>query len=97
MDISINLEQLNFDTEDMALKLHNQKNFALEIERLVKEGGLTYIEAVTEFMNQTNIEPEKIKKLLTHKIKNEIESEAIKYNMSMFRGQKPDDGLEFED
>ena len=95
MDLLINFSEVDLDTDSMALKLHNQKNFALEIERLVEEGDLTYLEAVTEFMKRTEIEPEKMKKLITHKIKDKMREEALSLNM--FPDKKKDTPLEFED
>jgi len=65
----------------MSLKLQNQVTFATHIENLVKEKKLTYMEAVIEYVNLTGIDFEKIKKLISPKIKSEIENEAIYYNM----------------
>lgn len=70
----------------MALKLHNQTTFTQNIEKLVHENELTYLEAISYYMEETNIEPEKVKKLISPRIRDKIYNEALKLNM--FPGKK---------
>lgn len=70
------------------LKVKNTASFILEIERLVKEESLGYIEAITQYCQETGIDIESIPKLLTPTLKSKIKNEAIELNL-INRGKKP--------
>jgi hypothetical protein len=72
----------------MALKLHSKVTFAKEIEELVKKNDLTYLEAISHYMEKTKMEPEKVKKLMSPALKDKLKQESIRYNRPPFRGQK---------
>jgi hypothetical protein len=72
----------------MTLKVFTQTTFSQEIEKIVRVDKLTYFEAVCEYMEKNNLEPEKISKLLNVNIKQKIEAEAIDLNL-IYRGKKP--------
>lgn len=68
------------------LKVINTAAFIVEIERLVQEESLGYIEAITHYAQTTGIDIESIPKLLTPTIKAKIKKEAISLNM--LKGKK---------
>jgi hypothetical protein len=70
----------------VTLKLHNQTTFTQNIEKLVYENNISYLEAISHYMEETKIEPEKVKKLVSPKIRDKIYHEALKLNM--FKGKK---------
>jgi hypothetical protein len=65
------------------LKLRNMEEFSLEVERLVKQLQMTYIEAVIEHLKKCDFEPSsnKVKNLISPKIQQKIYQEAREYNM----------------
>ena len=65
------------------LKLRNIEEFSNEIERLVKEKHLSYIEAVVEHTDALGLEYDacKLKSLISPKIKKRLHREAVKLNM----------------
>jgi hypothetical protein len=67
----------------MALKLRNMQEFSLEIEKLVSQKKLSYLEATLEHLSVSGIEVDstRIKNILTPKILQKIYEEAIEYNM----------------
>ena len=71
------------------LKLRNLEEFSREVEKLVLEKKLTYLEAVIEHSTKSGIDVDntKIKNLLSPKIQEKIYNEAIEYNM-IRRGKK---------
>lgn len=71
----------------MTLKIHTQTTFSQEIEKIVLINKISYFEAVCEYMEKNNIEPERMSKLLNSNIKKKIESEAIDLNL-IYRGKK---------
>ncbi len=64
-------------------KLNNMLEFSSEIERLVREKEMTYLEAVIENLNKNEIEIEKFKykNLISPTILKKIENEAYSKNM----------------
>lgn len=65
------------------LKVRNMVEFSLEIERLVKDKHMLYMEAVCEHLKKYGIEYDnaKVKSLLSPKIQQELYDEAVKLNM----------------
>lgn len=56
------------------------KEFVESIERMVSDGQVTYIEAITEYCEKKNIDPATIKRLIPKPIKERMEAEAIRLN-----------------
>jgi hypothetical protein len=72
----------------MNAKIHNQTTFCQTIEKMVFERKITYLEAVTEYITENNIEANSASKLLNSNIKQKIEFEATQLNL-INRGKKP--------
>lgn len=70
------------------LKLKNMEEFSAEVERLVAEKQLTYMEAVVEHLAATGIEVDnpRVKNLISTKIQQKMYEEAVEFNM--FKGKK---------
>lgn len=60
----------------MTLSVSNSEAFALHIERMVTARQLSYMDAVVEFCNTRDLEPESIVPYLSDKIKQAIAVEA---------------------
>ena len=58
----------------------NRAKFSKMIEVEVREKKLTWIDAVVEVCEMTNMEPEDVKKFISPVIKEKIEAEAMKLN-----------------
>ena len=54
--------------------------FSLEIERIVKESKLNYIEAVVQFCEDKNIELETVNKLVSKPLKEKLKYDAQRLN-----------------
>jgi uncharacterized protein YjgD (DUF1641 family) len=76
------------------IKLHTQSTFSKEIEKLVKESKLGWLEAIMEFAAQSGIELESVPKLLSPAIKEQLKLEATNLNML---GRKPKEIPDFDD
>lgn len=72
---------------NIAIKVHTQSSFMKEIEKLVKEQKITYLEAMCDYIKANNIEPETVPKLLGPRLKQILESEATDLNL-INRGKK---------
>ena len=70
------------------LKLKNMEEFSDEVEKLVKDKKMTYIEAVIEHLSIMGIDVDsaRVKNLVSPKIQQKMYEEAVDYNM--FRGKK---------
>ena len=60
--------------------LHNPKKFSKNIEVIVREQGLRYIDAIMEYCSEHNIDNDIIPKLLTRQLKDKIQAEAVQFN-----------------
>lgn len=60
----------------MPVKINNPEAFAKFIEKQVREGGVTYMEAVLDFCDKRQIEPEQIAPFISDKIKRAIAKEG---------------------
>lgn len=58
----------------------NPKKFSIAIERQVIEGEVTYMEAVLDYCEKNQIEPDTIKPLISKSLKEKIESNARDLN-----------------
>ena len=54
--------------------------FSVEIEKIVKDSNLNYIEAVVQFCEDKNIEFEGINKLISNPLKEKLKYEAQRLN-----------------
>ena len=54
--------------------------FSLEIENIVKEGSLNYIEAIVMYCEEKSIEIEGVNKLINKPLKEKLKYEAQKLN-----------------
>jgi hypothetical protein len=61
----------------------------LNIEQVVKDKKLSYMEAVLNYAENSEIEPEAMAKMLNQSIKDKIEVEAQNLNMLKKSGQLP--------
>ena len=61
----------------------------LNIEQIVKDTELSYMEAVLNYADNSEIEPEAMAKMLNQSIKDKIEVEAQNLNMLKKSGQLP--------
>ena len=58
-----------------------KKRFTEQIETIVLEKGLNYIDAIIYFCETQHLDPESVKILITPPLKEKIENDAISYNM----------------
>jgi len=61
----------------------------LNIEQLVKDKGLSYMEAVLHYAETSELEPEVMAKMLNQSIKDKIEVEAQELHMLKQTGKLP--------
>ena len=61
----------------------------LTIEQIVRDTELSYMEAVLDYANNSEIEPEAMAKMLNQSIKDKIEVEAQNLNMLKKTGKLP--------
>lgn len=59
---------------------HTSKSFSLEIERMVRINGSSYIDAVLEYCIEKEIDTSIIPKLVNRQLKDKLETEAKKLN-----------------
>lgn len=71
----------------MSLKVHTQATFLKEIEKIVRDQKVTYFEAICDYVQSNNIEPETVPKLINARLKQIIETEATDLNL-INRGNK---------
>jgi hypothetical protein len=63
------------------LKLKSSKEFCTDIERIVIEMRMSYIETITHYCEENNLEIENVSPLLTTFIKEKIKYEAEGLNL----------------
>jgi hypothetical protein len=74
---------------NIKLNILSSKEFETKIKELMKEKSpITMIDAVVLFCEQNNLEIETAASLITNKMKNVIESEAIKGRMITTKNAK---------
>ena len=57
--------------------------FSLEIEEIVKDSKLNYIEAVVQFCEDKNIELDSVNKLISKPLKEKLKYDAQRLNLSL--------------
>lgn len=58
----------------------NKERFAEEIEKLVNETDLNYIDAIVEYCSQHNVEVESVSKLMSKPLKEKLRYDATELN-----------------
>lgn len=71
----------------MSLKLHTQTSFSREIEKIVREKKVSYLDAIFDYVKVCNIELESVPRLINQQLKSSLEKEATDLNL-INRGQK---------
>ena len=61
-------------------KFMNPANFAVEIEKLVKQEKINYIDAIVLYCEENNIEIDSITKLVSKPLKEKLKCDAITLN-----------------
>ena len=56
------------------------KSLTQYVEELVSHGDMTYIDAVIDYCEKYNLDPQKVKGLLSKSIKQKIQAEAVEYH-----------------
>ena len=54
-----------------------KKKFAVAVETIVIEKGLSYIDSIVYFCQENHLEPESVKGLITPPLKEKIKAEAV--------------------
>lgn len=64
------------------------KKFSMEIESMVANTSLNYIEAIVEYCKTTGLEVELAATLITQNLKSKIELDAMNNNMLKVKGAR---------
>ena len=56
------------------------KKFSIAIEKTVRQSGISYMDALVDYCNKNQIEPEQIKPLITKSLKEKVEVDARNLN-----------------
>jgi len=67
----MNLEELTVMTP---------KKFAMKIEEIVAKGGITYMDAILDYCEKNQMEPDAIAPLISKPLKEKIEADARELN-----------------
>ena len=66
--------------QEVEEKLMTPKKFSIAIEKTVKQSGISYMDALVDYCNKNQIEPEQIKPLITKSLKEHVEVDARNLN-----------------
>tara|TARA_Y100000992_G_C20870482_1_gene307039 strand:- start:151 stop:396 length:246 start_codon:yes stop_codon:yes gene_type:complete len=69
--------------------LQTPKKFSLEIENIAKEKRISHMDAVIDYCQKNNIEPDTIGRLITKGLKEKIEANARDLNYLEKQAQLP--------
>lgn len=58
-------------------KIFTEEKFAMEIEKIVYNQKISYLEAITQFCENTGVLIEDVPKLISNKLKKNIEAECL--------------------
>lgn len=75
------LELLNSEVNDDAPKPHNKLSFCTAIHRMVEDEAISYIEALTKYIEENDMDEKAVAKLLDSTIKQNIKKEAYEMNL----------------
>ena len=67
-------------TQELGKKFMNPAKFAVEIEKLVKNEKLNYIDAIVLYCEENNIEIDSITKLISKPLKEKLKCDAQQLN-----------------
>jgi hypothetical protein len=59
-------------------EMNKQQEFQLIIESKIKDGLSSYMDVITDYMEENNLEPKQIKKLISATLLEKIKEEAIR-------------------
>ena len=76
-------------TVTVATLLQTPKKFSLEIENIAKEKRISHMDAVIDYCQKNNIEPDTIGRLITKGLKEKIEANARDLNYLEKQAQLP--------
>jgi len=66
------------DLEELAVM--TPKKFAMKIEEMVSKGNITYMDAILEYCEQNEMEPDSIAPLVSKPLKEKLEADARQLN-----------------
>lgn len=66
--------------KELESKFLSQSKFSTDIEELVRETGLTYIESIVTYCDENTIDIESVSKLISKPLKERIRCEAMQLN-----------------
>jgi len=62
------------------LAVMTPKKFAMKIEEIVSKGGITYMDAILDYCEKHQMEPDAIAPLISKPLKEKIEADARELN-----------------
>jgi len=62
------------------LAVMTPKKFAIKIEQIVSKGGITYMNAILDYCEKNQMEPDAIAPLISKPLKEKIEADARELN-----------------
>ena len=71
------------------MKVNSPKIFSMKIEEVVKEKGISHMDAVLWYCQQEGIEPDTVSSLITKGLKEKIEANARDLNFLPKQAQLP--------
>ena len=71
------------------MKVNTPKIFSMKIEEVVKEKGISHMDAVLWYCQQEGIEPDSVSSLITKGLKEKIEANARDLNFLPKQAQLP--------
>ena len=71
------------------MKVNTPKIFSMKIEEVVKEKGISHMEAVLWYCQREGIEPDSVSSLITKGLKEKIEANARDLNFLPRQAQLP--------
>ena len=69
--------------------LQTTKKFSLEIENIAKEKRISHMDAVIDYCQKNNVEPDTVGRLITKGLKEKIEANARELNYLEKQAQLP--------
>ena len=71
------------------MALNTSKTFSMEIERIALEKNITHLDAVLDYCNRQDIEPDTVGNLISKGLKEKIEANARDLNFLPKQAQLP--------
>ena len=62
------------------LAVMTPKKFAMKIEEIVSKGGITYMDAILDYCEKNQMEPDAVAPLISKPLKEKIEADARELN-----------------